>query len=108
MEETAATLFRENPSYDVPALSVRVDRRIGENKGLEQDRRGVKGRGRPMRGFKEFGSADRFCRACDEARNVLRPTATLTRKVSPAHRRAIHARRVAALPDLISAARHSL
>ncbi|MBB3265173.1 transposase-like protein [Azospirillum sp. OGB3] len=42
--------------------------------------------------------------AGDEARNVLRPTATLTRKVSPAHRRAIHARRVAALPDLISAA----
>ena len=57
-----------------------------------------------MRGFKEFGSADRFCRAFDEGRNFLRPTSTINQKVSLAHRRAIHVRRVAALRDLISAA----
>jgi putative transposase len=57
-----------------------------------------------MRGFKAFGSADRFCRAFDEVRNFLRPTSYINQEVSLAHRRAIHVRRVAALRDLISAA----
>jgi hypothetical protein len=30
-----------------------------------------------MRGFKAFGSADRFCQAFDEVRNFLRPTSYL-------------------------------
>jgi hypothetical protein len=57
-----------------------------------------------MRGFKEFGAADRFCRAFDEVRNFLRPASHINQDVSLAHRRAIHVQRVAALRDLISAA----
>src|SRR4051794_40386731 len=42
------------------------------NNRLEQDHRGIKGRYRPMRGFKCPRSASRFCRAHDELRNFLR------------------------------------
>src|SRR4051794_31118076 len=42
------------------------------NNRLEQDHRGIKGRYRPMRGFKCPRSASRFCRAYDELRNFLR------------------------------------
>ena len=42
------------------------------NNRLEQDHRGIKGRIRCMRGFKEHGAADRFCREYDELRNFLR------------------------------------
>ncbi len=71
---------------------------------LEQDHRGLKGRYKSMRDFKEFGAAYRFCRAFDEVRNALRPTFYLNQTVSLARRRALHVRRVAALRDLISAA----
>ena len=43
------------------------------NNRLEQDHRGIKGRYRPMRGFKCPRSAARFCRGYDELRNVLCP-----------------------------------
>jgi putative transposase len=43
------------------------------NNRLEQDHRGIKGRYRPMRGFKCPRSASRFCQAYDELRNFLRP-----------------------------------
>src|SRR4029079_369257 len=43
------------------------------NNRLEQDHRGIKGRYRPMRGFKCVRSAARFCRGYDELRNFLRP-----------------------------------
>ncbi len=43
-----------------------------KNNGLEQDHRGLKGRYRPMRGFKCPRSAARFCRGYDELRNHLR------------------------------------
>src|SRR3978361_462339 len=43
------------------------------NNRLEQDHRGIKGRYRPMCGFKCPRSAARFCRAYDELRNFLRP-----------------------------------
>ena len=43
------------------------------NNRLEQDHRGLKGRYRPVRGFKCPRSAARFCRGHDELRNVLRP-----------------------------------
>jgi putative transposase len=75
-----------------------------KNHVLEQDHRGIKGRYRPMRGFKEFGAAQRFCRAFDEIRNLLRPARYLNQTVSLAGRRAHHIRCVAALRDLISAA----
>jgi transposase-like protein len=75
-----------------------------KNNVLEQDHRGIKARYRPMRGFKEFGAAYRFCRAFDEIRNILRPASYLNQTVSLACRRAHHVRCVAALRDLISAA----
>jgi putative transposase len=75
-----------------------------KNNVLEQDHRALKGRYRPMRGFKEFGAAHRFCRAFDEIRNFLRPASYINQKVSLARRRAIHVQRVAALRDLVSVA----
>jgi putative transposase len=75
-----------------------------KNNVLEQDHRGVKARYRPMRGFKEFGAAHRFCRAFDEIRNFLRPARYVNQTVSLARRRTIHVQRVAALRDLVSAA----
>src|SRR6201986_215112 len=43
------------------------------NNRMEQDHRGIKGRYRPMRGFKCPRSAARFCRGHDELRNFLHP-----------------------------------
>lgn len=43
------------------------------NNRMEQDHRGIKGRYRPMRGFKCPRSAARFCHGYDELRNFLRP-----------------------------------
>jgi putative transposase len=54
---------------------------------LEQDHRGIKGRSRPMRGFKSVRSAARFCRGYDERRNFLRPRRHHHQPVSANHRR---------------------
>jgi putative transposase len=70
---------------------------------IEQDHRGIKGRYRSMRDFRNFDAADRFCRAFDEVRNFLRPTNYINQTISLARRRVIHVERVAALRDLISA-----
>ena len=43
------------------------------NNRLEQDHRGIKGRYKGMRGFKNFDSAQRFCDAYDGLRDYLRP-----------------------------------
>src|SRR6195952_2610685 len=43
------------------------------NNRLEQDHRGIKGRIRCMRGFKDHEAASRFCREHVELRNLLRP-----------------------------------
>ena len=43
------------------------------NNRLEQDHRGIKGRIRCMRGFKDHGAAKRFCREHGELRDLLRP-----------------------------------
>ncbi|WP_286192306.1 IS6 family transposase [Roseomonas genomospecies 6] len=72
-----------------------------KNNHLEQDHRGVKGRTRPMRGFKSSSSAARFCRAHDEVRNFLRPATRRKQHVPAARRRAIHVQRIAALRDMI-------
>jgi transposase-like protein len=56
---------------------------------LEQDPRGIKGRIRCMRGFKEHEAADRFCREYDELRNFLRSRARHNQYV-PATRRRRH------------------
>src|SRR3954447_19678636 len=83
-------------------LGNEVDHRTSQYKNnvMEQDHRGIKGRYRSMRGFKAFGSADRFCRAFDEIRNFLRPTSSINQSVSLACRRVLHVQRVAALRDL--------
>jgi putative transposase len=56
------------------------------NNGLEQDHRGIKGRIRCMRGFKNYDAAHRFCREHDELRNLLRARCRHNQSVS-AHRR---------------------
>ncbi|WP_377811131.1 DDE-type integrase/transposase/recombinase [Azospirillum sp. A29] len=75
-----------------------------KNNHLEQDHRGVKGRTRPMRGFKSPVSAARLCRAYDEVRNFLRPAPRRKQHVPAARRRAIHVQRVAALRDILAVA----
>jgi transposase-like protein len=75
-----------------------------KNNVLEQNHRGMKGCYRPMRGFKNFDAAHRFCRAFDEVRSFLRPATYINQNVSLARRRVIHVQRVAALRDLISVA----
>ena len=94
------------PKAIADELGTDVEHRTSQYKNnvIEQDHRGIKGRYRSMRGFKNFDAAHRFCRAFDEVRNFLRPTCYINQNVSLAHRRAIHVRRVAALRDLISAA----
>ena len=59
-----------------------------KNNHLEQDHRGVKGRTRPMRGFKSPISAVRFCRAHDEVRSFLRPATRRPGASSTSPRRA--------------------
>ena len=59
------------------------------NNRLEQDHRGIKGRIRCMRGFKEHEAADRFCREYDELRNFLRSRSRHNQYV-PASRRRRH------------------
>jgi putative transposase len=94
------------PKAIADELGTDIDHRTSQYKNnvLEQDHRGVKGRYRPMRGFKNFDAAHRFCRAFDEVRNFLRPASYINQNVSLARRRVIHVQRVAALRDLISAA----
>jgi putative transposase len=57
------------------------------NNRLEQDHRGIKGRYRPMRGFKCVPSAARFCRGYDEHRNFLRPRPSHHQPISANNRR---------------------
>ena len=94
------------PKAIAEELGTDVDHRTSQYKNnvMEQDHRGIKGRYRSMRGFKAFGSADRFCRAFDEVRNFLRPTSYINQTISLVRRRVIHVQRVAALRDLISVA----
>jgi transposase-like protein len=75
-----------------------------KNNSLEQDHRGVKGRIRCMRGFKSFGSADRFCRGYDELRNFLRPRTRHNQSVSASRRRLLHLRRATAALAILDAA----
>jgi putative transposase len=70
------------PKAIAEELGKDVDHRTSQYKNnvLEQDHRGVKGRYRPMRGFKVFGAAHRFCGAFDEVRNFLRPATYINQK----------------------------
>jgi transposase-like protein len=74
------------------------------NNRLEQDHRGIKGRCRPMLGFKSTGSAKRFCRGHDELRNFLRSRSRMRQHVPAATRRYRHMRRTAIVLGVLEAA----
>jgi putative transposase len=74
------------------------------NNRLEQDHRGIKGRYRPMRGFKCPRSAARFCRGYDELRNFLRLRSRHSQPVPASRRRLLHLRRAAAVLAILKAA----
>jgi transposase-like protein len=70
------------PKAIAEELDTNVDHRTSQYKNnvIEQDHRGIKGR--YLRGFKAFGSADRFCRAFDET-SCARPAASTRAFRSP-------------------------
>ena len=74
------------------------------NNRLEQDHRGLKGRYRPMRGFKCPTSAARFCRGHDELRNFLRPRSRRNQHVPATHRRLLFLRRTVTVLAILQAA----
>jgi transposase-like protein len=74
------------------------------NNRLEQDHRGLKGRYRPMRGFKCPRSAARFCRAYDELRNYVRPRSRRNQHVPAFRRRMLFLRRSVAVLAILEAA----
>jgi putative transposase len=71
------------------------------NNRLEQDHRGVKQRYYPMRGFGNFASAARFCRAFDELRNYFRSRSTMGESLSLMEQRRLFCERLAALQLLM-------
>ena len=73
------------------------------NNRLEQDHRGIKGRYRPMRGFKSVPAAGRFCRAYDELRSFLRARRRCGQHVAAARRRLLHLRRTATVLAIMTA-----
>src|ERR687884_658703 len=74
------------------------------NNRLEQDHRGIKGRYRPMRGFKCPRSAARFCRAYDELRNFFRLRSRHHQHVPADCRRLLLLRRTATVLAILQAA----
>ena len=74
------------------------------NNRLEQDHRGIKGRCRPMRGFKCPRSAARFCRGYDELRNFLRLRCRHNQHVLADRRRLLLLRRTVAVLGILEAA----
>ena len=70
-------------------LGKRVRHRTNQylNNRLEQDHRGIKGRCRPMLGFKSTVSAGRYCRGYDELRGFLRCRSRMCQHVPAATRR---------------------
>jgi len=74
------------------------------NNRLEQDHRGLKGRYRPMRGFKCPRSAARFCRGHDELRNYLRPRSRRNQHAPALHRRLLFLRRSVTVLSILEAA----
>ncbi len=74
------------------------------NNRLEQDHRGIKGRYRPMRGFKCPQSAARFCRAYDELHNFLRLRSRHYQHVPADRLRLLHLRRTVTVLAILEAA----
>ena len=74
------------------------------NNRLEQDHRGIKGRCRPMRGFKCPRSVARFCRAYDELRNFLRLRSRHHQHVPADRQRLLHLRKSVTVLAILQAA----
>jgi transposase-like protein len=74
------------------------------NNRLEQDHRGIKGRYRPMRGFKGPRSAARFCRAYDELRTFLHPRSRHHQHVPADRQRLLLLRRTMTVLAILEAA----
>jgi transposase-like protein len=74
------------------------------NNLIEQDHRGIKQRYYPMRGFKDFTSASRFCRAHDELRNFFRPRAHRNQIPSLGRQCQLYQQRFAHLMSVLKAA----
>ncbi len=74
------------------------------NNRLEQDHRSIKGRYRPMRGFKCPRSAARFCWAYDELRNFLRPRSRHHQHVPADRQRLLLLRRSVTVLGILQAA----
>ncbi|GHO63093.1 hypothetical protein KSC_019850 [Ktedonobacter sp. SOSP1-52] len=71
------------------------------NNRLEQDHRGIKQRYYPMRGFGNFSSAARFCRAFDEMRQFFRFRTTMKQHVSLADQRRLFCHRLDTLKAIV-------
>ncbi|WP_444544571.1 IS6 family transposase [Reticulibacter mediterranei] len=71
------------------------------NNRLEQDHRGIKQRYYPMRGFGNFPSAARFCRAFDEQRQFFRFRTTMKQSVPLAQQRMTFCQRLDTLKALV-------
>ncbi len=73
------------------------------NNRLEQDHRSIKQRYYPMRGFKSFESASRFCRAFDEVRQHFRSRSCSRKKRSLHAQRKLYRDRSAQLAAMVFA-----
>jgi len=71
------------------------------NNRIEQDHRAIKQRYYPMRGFKSFESASRFCSGFDELRNFFKNGPKLS---SPVLRRLQHRARIEVYQSIMKAA----
>jgi len=67
------------------------------NNRLEQDHRGIKGRYKGMRSFKNFDSASRFCKAYDGLRDYFRPRSRPYETLSLPEQRSLYLERTQAL-----------
>jgi putative transposase len=87
-------------------LGKRVRRRTSRylNNRLEQNHRGIKGRCRPMLGFKSTRSAGRYCRGYDELRNFLRCRTRMRQHVPAATRRLRQMRRTVTALSILATA----
>jgi len=73
------------------------------NNRLEQDHRGIKQHYYPMRGFGNFATASRFCRAFDEVCQFFRIRTTMKQHASLHQQRELFRHRLAALKALVQA-----
>ena len=74
------------------------------NNRLEQDHRGIKGRLRCMRGFKDHDAADHFCREHDELRDLLRARFRHNQHVPASRRRSRFLRNAGIAFDILRTA----